>query len=149
MKRFGKKTAFGLTVAIALFTLGVLTVKNYLHALPPDQHAYSSSALQEHLRDGKTVLVTVDADWSIKQSDSAWFMSPDVSKIVRQKGFVTMTANWTTRSPEVDSLMAAIDRKEAPVLAVFSPANPDSPIVFNRGDTESKLLAALQSTPKQ
>lgn len=149
MNRLGKKTAVGLTVAISLFTLGVFAVNNYLHALPPEQHAYSSAALQEYLRDGKTVLVTVDADWAIKPLDRPFFMSPDVSKIVRQKGFVTMTANWTTRSPEVDSLMAEIGRKEAPVLAVFSPENPDSPIVLNWGDKESKIVAALQSNPKQ
>lgn len=149
MKRFGKKTAAGLTVVVALVTLGTFAFNNYLHARPPEQHAYSPADLQDYLRGGKTVLVTVDADWAINPSDRPFFMSADVSKIIRQKGFVAMIADWTTRSPEVDSLMAEIGQKEAPALVVFSPENPDSPIVFNRGDKESKIVAALQSAPQR
>lgn len=149
MKRFGKKTAVGLTVVVALVTLGTFTFNNYLHARPPVQHAYSSADLQDYLRDGKTVLVTVDADWAINPSDRPFFMSADVSRIIRQKGLVAMTADWTAKSPEVDSLMAEVDHKEAPALIVFAPENPDSPIVFGRADKESEIVAALQSAPQR
>lgn len=148
MKRFGKKTAAGLTVVLALVMLGAFAVNNYLNARAPDHHAYSSADLQDYLRNGKTVLVTVDADWAINPSDRPFFMSPGISKAIRQKGFVAMTADWTTETPEVDSLMAEIGRKEVPALVVFSPENPDSPIVFSRGDKESKIVATLQASTK-
>lgn len=54
-----------------------------------------------------------------------------------------MTADWTNRSAETDSLLASLNQKTVPALAIYSPSDPKNPIVLSRDPSESRVLAAI------
>ncbi|MCA9126792.1 MAG: hypothetical protein KDB22_06900 [Planctomycetales bacterium] len=148
MKRLDLGRQFGLRtllVLIAIAAWGSLQLNVYLRTRPPTQEAYSAADLQQHLNQGRVVMVTVDADWALNPTARPRFMSAEVSRQIRARGIATMTADWTRRSPSVDQLMRSIDRNMIPALAVYSPRDPLNPIILPGDASDSLIVATLES----
>jgi thiol:disulfide interchange protein DsbD len=56
---------------------------------------------------------------------------------------VLLKADYTRRPPEVERFLDVLGSKQVPIVAVFSPDNPNSPIVFRDGYTQQMILDAL------
>lgn len=140
MSQFRLRTLF-LLVLVAAF--GSLALNRYLVTRPPTPRSYSSIALKEFLSDGKTVLVTVDADWALNPSNRPRYMSPDVSRRIRELNIETLTANWTKPNPAVDALMQSLSQTTVPTLALFSPDAPANPIVLPQHPSDADILDAI------
>ena len=142
MSRFRLRTLF----LIVLFSaFGSLALNRYLLTRPPVQGTYSSAALTELLSDGKTVLITIDADWAINPTNRPRYMSSDVSRRIRELNIETLTANWTSPDPAVDSLMETLHKDAVPTLALFTPDSPNRPVVLPHDPSDSDILNALNS----
>ncbi|MEL6109547.1 MAG: hypothetical protein AAFU85_26355 [Planctomycetota bacterium] len=140
MPRFRLRT---LLLIIFVAALVSLSLNQFLVTRPPTQASYSATALSELLADGKTVLVTIDADWAMNPSSRPRYMSPDVSRRVRELNIAMLTANWTKANPSVDALMQSLNQSRVPTLVLFSPQTPDSPIVLPQDPSETEILDAL------
>lgn len=87
----------------------------------------------------------VDADSAPSASRRPVYMTPAVSRYLRQRGIVAMRADWTHRSSEVDALLRGLQQDDIPALAIYSPRRPDGPVVVSRQLTDAEILAAIDS----
>jgi thiol:disulfide interchange protein len=142
MRRFGLRTLF---VMVLLSATGVYGLKEYWRALPPIQTPYSSTELQQTLSSGRPVLVTVDAAWSMNPSGRPRFMSAEVSRRLRRANLVAMRADWTTKTPAVDTLMASLNQNIIPALVLYSPSDPTNPTVLTQQASELQILSAIDA----
>jgi thiol:disulfide interchange protein len=140
MSRFRLKTLF-LFVLLAAF--GSLALNRYLVTRPPTQGIYSSTALKKFLSDGRQVLVIVDADWAINPSSRPRYMSPEVSRRIRELNIATLAANWTKPNQTADTLMQSLNENAVPMLALFSPDDPANPTVLPHQASDADILNAI------
>ena len=99
----------------------------------------------------RTVLVDFTADWCLtcKALEAKVLHSPSVVEAFQRDKVVLLKADYTRRPPEVERFLAVLGSKQVPIIAVFSPDDPNSPIVFRDGYTQQMILDALdQSRPR-
>lgn len=120
----------------------------YFRSQPPAQIQYSIGALKSSLALGKPVIVTVDAKWATPPGDRPRYMSAAVSRAVRDKAIVSMTADYTNRSPSVVQLMAGVQATTVPTMLLFGPGDPGNPIVLGRHASDEEILNAVQRIEK-
>jgi thiol:disulfide interchange protein len=142
MRRFGLRSLFALVLFSAI---GAYAFNEYWRGLPPSQQPYSSTEVQRLLSSGRPVLITVDANWAAKGSGRPRYMSAAVSRRVREAQLVAMTADWTSRTPAVDALMASLNQNKIPALVLYSPSDPASPIVLSQPTSDSQILSAIEA----
>ncbi len=93
----------------------------------------------------RTVLVDFTADWctSCKAFEKAVLQDPEVVEAFRRDRVVLLKADNTDGDPEVKRFLQVLLSDQVPVIAVFSPDNPNDPIVFLGGYTKKGILDAL------
>ncbi len=93
----------------------------------------------------RTVLVDFTADWctSCKAFEKAVLEDPEVIEAFKRDEVVLLKADNTHQPPEVKRFLQVLLSDQVPVIAVFSPDNPNDPIVFLGGYTKQGILAAL------
>lgn len=99
----------------------------------------------------RTVLVDFTADWCLtcKTLEATVLNAPSVIDAFKRDEVVLLKADYTRRPPEVERFLNVLGSKQVPIVAVFSPDNPNSPIVFRDGYTQQMILDALdQARPK-
>ncbi|MGA2065215.1 MAG: cytochrome c biogenesis protein CcdA [Thermoguttaceae bacterium] len=96
----------------------------------------------------RTVLVDFTADWCLtcKTLEAAVLDTPAVAGAIRANRVVALRADWTHEPPEISKMLEVLGGKQVPVLAVFSPKDPNHPAVFRGGYTQRMLLDALEKT---
>ncbi|MEO1991939.1 MAG: thioredoxin family protein [Pirellulales bacterium] len=111
---------------------------------------FSRQRLTELQAEGATVLVDFSADWcpTCKYNLATAIETRKVKAAIEENRVVPMLADWTDGSPEIKDMLASLQSKSIPVLAVFPALQPGkplgSPIVLRDLITESQVLAAIR-----
>lgn len=129
--------------SLAFFFLG--PVKSVIEWEP-----FSRQRLADLRRDGATVLIDFSADWcpTCKFNLATAIETRKVKSAIDENRIVPMLADWTDGSPEIKEMLATLQSKSIPVLAVFpagpSGDSPPDPIVLRDLITESQVLSAIR-----
>lgn len=142
MPRCRLRTVF---LIVLVSAVGSWNLNEYLRSRPPSQETYSATELQRQLSEGRPVLLTIDAVWAMKSSARPRYMSPDVSRRIRDKGLATLTADWTNNTPAITELLASVKQHTVPVLVLYSPKDPKNPIVLSHNPSDSQVLGAIDA----
>jgi thiol:disulfide interchange protein len=129
--------------SLAFFFLG--PVKSVIEWEP-----FSRQRLADLRRDGATVLVDFSADWcpTCKFNLATAIETTKVKSAIEANRVVPLLADWTDGSQEIKDMLATLQSKSIPVLALF-PAPPPGgpppePIVLRDLITESQVLTAIK-----
>ena len=93
----------------------------------------------------RTVVVDFTADWCLtcKTLEATVLNAPPVIEAFQRDEVVLLKADYTRRPPEVERFLNVLGSKQVPIVAVFSPDSPNSPIIFRDGYTQQMILDAL------
>ena len=75
----------------------------------------------------------------------------EVEAVFDEKNILTLTADWTNQDAQtpdvlaINELLDANGARQVPKLMIFTPDNPDKPLVLSGLYTKSALLEALES----
>ncbi|MFM7035936.1 MAG: cytochrome c biogenesis protein CcdA [Planctomycetia bacterium] len=111
---------------------------------------FSRQRLADLRREGATVLIDFSADWcpTCKFNLATAIETRKVRSAIEENRVVPMLADWTDGSPEIKEMLASLQSKSIPVLAVFPAASPGGqppePIVLRDLITESQVLGAIK-----
>jgi thiol:disulfide interchange protein len=114
------------------------------------EQPFSRARLAE-LRDaGATVMVDFSADWcpTCKLNLATAIETNRVKSLIDKNRVVPVLADWTDGSAEIKQMLATLQSKSIPVLAIFPAAAPGQPqpppIVLRDLITEPQVLEALE-----
>lgn len=133
-------TAIG---SLAFFFLG--PVKSVIEWEP-----FSRQRLTELRREGATVLIDFSADWcpTCKFNLATAIETRKVKSAIEENRIIPMLADWTDGSQEIKDMLATLQSKSIPVLAVYPAiepnATPREPIILRDLITESQVLGAIK-----
>jgi thiol:disulfide interchange protein len=111
---------------------------------------FSRERLADLRQKGATVLVDFSADWCMtcKYNLATAIETTKVKAEIERNRVVPLLADWTDGSPEIKQMLASLQSKSIPVLAVFPAARsgdrPPEPIVLRDLVTESQVLSAIR-----
>ena len=93
-----------------------------------------------------TVLVGFTASWcqNCHFYENTVLCSAAVIESLRQRGIVTLKADWSDDSPEVSKMLDVLGSRQVPVVAIFSARDPNHPKVFRGSYTQAEILSALK-----
>jgi thiol:disulfide interchange protein len=101
----------------------------------------------------KPVLVDFTATWCVNCHifENKVLNTTPVVDAIRKNGVIALKADWSNRDPNVSAMLDALASRVIPVIAIFSPHDPNHPRVFRGGYTQQDILDALQwaSQPSQ
>ncbi len=113
---------------------------------------FTKDLLKQLTRERKTVMVDFTADWcpNCKTLELAVLNTAGVKAIVTQNDVVPLLADYTEIPPELTEMLNLLKAGAVPVLAIFPAGDPNNPIIFRGGYTQSTLIGALtQAGPSQ
>jgi thiol:disulfide interchange protein len=119
-------------------------LREYLDDRPINWVPYSADALDQNLREGRTVLVSFTATWDVsaRMNDPA-LATPSVRRKIRSMKVVAMRADYTDESPEVRAELESLGQRSIPIVAIYPARSPEHPIVLRGLVTEEQVLNAL------
>jgi suppressor for copper-sensitivity B len=95
----------------------------------------------------KIVLIDFTADWcfTCKTYEAHVMRTEPVVDEIHKLGVVTLKADWThhAKAKEVTQMLDVLGSRQIPVIAIFSPSDPNNPTVFRGGYTQQQILDAL------
>ena len=94
----------------------------------------------------RAVLIDFTADWctSCKYFEKMVLEDPEVVDAFKREKVVLLKADNTHQPPEVKEFLQYLLSDQVPVIAVFSPDDPNNPRVFLGGYTKEGILNALE-----
>ncbi len=112
---------------------------------PPQETGVVAQTAPE-LTGPRPVLIDFTADWCLtcKTLEATMLNTAKVRDAVDRHGVVTLKADWTHEAPEVTRFLEILGGKGVPVVAIFSPDEPNNPAVFRDGYTQQMVLDALE-----
>lgn len=130
------------TCLAVAFSFGYLTSESD-HKLPWEE--FSRAKLEQHLAEGKTVMVDFTADWcpNCKYVEATVLNTQPSYQAVKDLKIVPMVADWTEPNEEIAAMLEELDSNSIPVLAIFPADNPDEPIVLRDVYTQQTYLEKL------
>lgn len=95
--------------------------------------------VEQYVKQGKTVLVTVDADWCLtcRYNEIMTLKNPMIVQSLKTHDVVVLNVDWTISSRETVEFMKTFGRSGLPFYALFSPLVPDGlilPEILNEHD---------------
>ena len=141
--------------------LGVLAVIASLTAIPGvsqvvpassvqaiieiDSEPYTSSALQGHLNEGRSVFINMTADWCItcKFTEKRLLKTETVDRLFEDNGVIRMTGDWTRYDPLITEYLNAFDRVGVPLYVVNHPGM--DPIILSQFPSFDELENAVKA----
>lgn len=117
------------------FFIGSIFILPTIFSQPPSQnqfkkdelwHPFEPHLIEGYVRDGKTVFVTVTADWCLTCQANKYFIlkRKDVTKALKEKNVVLMEADWTNRNPKIANYLKSFDQYGIPFYAVYGCRTP-------------------------
>ena len=97
----------------------------------------------QYVREGKTVIVTVSADWCLtcRFNDIMVFENPAIKQKIQNRGVVMLNVDWTVSNSETAEFMKKFGRSGLPFYVLFSPLVPDGMMLPEiLSEQELKLL---------
>lgn len=112
----------------------------------PWQSFTTRAALEQLMREEKTVLVDFTANWCLtcKTLEAAVLNTDEVRQLVRKNGVVPLRADFTNGEPEVAAMLDLLGGRAVPVIAIFPAGRPNDLIFFRNGYTQKQILDALR-----
>ncbi len=94
----------------------------------------------------KPVLVDFTASWcpNCHLYENTVLNTLPVVDALRKGGVVPLKADWSDRDPKVSAMLDTLASRQIPVIAVFSPHDPNHPRVFRGVYTQKDIVDALQ-----
>ena len=132
-----KKTA-AFFAGLALLTFAGAAIDNHFAAarqLERTEKSHLSSVaadtIERKLKEGKTVLVIVGADWCLacRYNDIMVFNNPAVIQNIKKRGVEVFNIDWTIRNEETVEFMKKYGRSGLPFYILFSPLVPDGMVL--------------------
>jgi suppressor for copper-sensitivity B len=114
------------------------------------EQPFSRARLAELRAAGATVMVDFSADWcpTCKLNLATAIETNRVKSLIDKNRVVPVLADWTDGSAEIKQMLATLQSKSIPVLAIFPAASPGQPqpppIVLRDLITEPQVLEALE-----
>ncbi|RPH46645.1 MAG: DUF255 domain-containing protein [Burkholderiales bacterium] len=107
--------------------------------------AWSESAVERALADGRTVFVDFTAAWCVScQANKKLVLEREaVTSAMRERGVVALRADWTQRDPAITAALARHGRNGVPLYLVLRPGEP-RPRVLPELLTASIVLDAIR-----
>ena len=123
--------------------MGLADEKPGVHELP--WQAFSGKSLKAELRQGHTVFVDFTADWCLacKSNKKLAYNTADTLERVKRHNIVTMKADWTDGSPEIEEWLGALGSVSIPLAVIFPASDPAHPIVLRDIVVKNELLRKL------
>ncbi len=108
---------------------------------------FSAARLSQLTGEGQTVLVDFTADWCLtcQANEALALNTQEVHHWVEENGVVTLKADWTEPSDEIQEMLALLGSNSIPVYAIFPADRPRQPLVLRDVITQRQLLGALRS----
>lgn len=107
---------------------------------------FSTASLEKSVfDDGRPVLVDFTADWcpNCKLVEKVSLNTTATRAFVDKNGIVTLKADWTESSDEIEAWLEVFESESIPLTAIFSPARPNEPIIIRDVYSEATLLEWL------
>ena len=141
--------------------LGVLAVIASLTAIPGvsqvvpassvqamieiDSEPYTSSVLQRHLNEGRSVFINMTADWCItcKFTEKRLLRTETVDRLFKDNGVIRMTGDWTRYDPLITEYLNAFDRVGVPLYVLNHPGL--DPIILSQFPNFDELENAVKA----
>lgn len=107
--------------------------------------AFTPERLEQELSKKQTVLLDFTADWCLtcKMNENLILNSPTVKKMIKDKGVITIKADWTRQDPEITAMLKKFKRSGVPLYVVYPKGDANNPIVLPEILTETILLDAI------
>ena len=89
------------------------------------------NAISDKIREGRTVVVAVGADWCLtcKYNEALVFNNVIIENLLRKSNTDLIEVDWTSYNPEVLEFMKKFGRQGLPFYVVFSPMVPDGMVL--------------------
>ena len=114
---------------------------------------FDPETLEAELKNGRTVAVDFTADWCMncKFLEKTILHTPEIEKLFDEKNILTLTADWTNQDAQtpdilaINELLDANGARQVPTLMIFTPQNPDRPIVLTGLYSKAALVETLNA----
>ncbi|MDX2107875.1 MAG: protein-disulfide reductase DsbD family protein [Candidatus Melainabacteria bacterium] len=106
---------------------------------------FTPERLDQELAKKQTILLDFTADWCLtcKMNETLILNSAVVKKTIKDKGIITIKADWTRGDIEITKLLKKFKRSGVPLYVVYPKGDANNPIVLPEILTEQLLLDAL------
>jgi len=137
---WGQGTAFAAVVGICAFSWLVP------HGSLIPWQPFSTPELARLKGSGNTVLVEFTADWCLtcKLNLVSAIETREVHEAIQSNKVVPLLADWTKGSQEIKDMLASLESKSIPLLAIFPADRPNEPIILRDLITKQQLLDAIK-----
>ena len=141
------RVRFGIIGGLALLVAG--TALGWPRPAAPTDivwEKWSPAAVAEAQAAGKTVYVDFTARWcaTCQTNKKIVFSSDDVKRTFREKGVVTLKADWTNKDPQITTELAKFGRSAVPFNLVYKPGTAE-PLALPELLTPTTVLEAVKS----
>lgn len=110
-----------------------------------DWEPFSMERVEDYGKQGVPVFIDFTAKWClICQANKAVLHSDAVVTKFREKGVVTMMADWTRSDPEITKALRKFGRNGVPLYVLYNPTNVE-PTIFPQVLTPEVVLSSLES----
>ncbi|PMG34399.1 cytochrome C biogenesis protein [Vibrio splendidus] len=153
LRVYGKKVATWTGGALIILisanlVVGSITSNKSATLLPPEPNwePLSTTAIENHIADGKVVFVNVTADWCItcKANKIGVLLQDPVYGMLHHSEVVAMEGDWTVPSQSVTSYLQENGRFGVPFNIVYGPKAPNGiplPIIL----TDESVISAIET----
>jgi thiol:disulfide interchange protein DsbD len=108
---------------------------------------FNLALLDQALKDNRPVLVDWTADWCIncRVLEATVLSSADLRRTIIGQNAVLLRADLSQDNPPAAALNQKLGSQSIPVLAIFSPARPTTPVVLRDTYSPSRVIQEIQS----
>lgn len=109
-------------------------------------HTFEPERISQYVAQGKTVLVSVTADWCLTCQANKYFIlkSKEIVQALQQSNVIAMEANWTNHDAKITAYLKSFNQFGIPFYAVYGCKTPNGKFL-GQLLTTAKVLEALQS----
>ena len=111
--------------------------------------AYSPERVEQLRRAGTPVFIDFTAKWClICQANKVILHSSEIQRAFREKGVVTMSADWTKKDAVITQQLEKLGRTGVPVYVLYPGNSQDLPFILPQTLTASVVQEYLSKLPE-
>ncbi len=107
---------------------------------------YTEARLMELQAQGKTIMVDFTANWcwNCKVNSEVALNRQEVADVVEELDAVTLLADWSDESPDIEKKLKELGSNSIPLLAIYPAGKPNQPIILRDLLSSKQVVAALK-----